>query len=168
MSSAPDTGEARGADPEGALRRSLLALLAFGMVGTATELLLLGHTEKRMQLVPLVVLGVGLLATALVTIRTRSWSVQALACVMAIFVLTGLLGMYNHYRGNVEFELELYPSIAGWELFSKAVTGATPALAPGTMVVLGLLGLAYCHWHPTLQTASIDATTSERSEGASR
>jgi hypothetical protein len=45
----------------------------------------------------------------------------------------------------VEFELEMYPGLSGLELFREAMKGATPALAPGTMTILGLLGLAYTY-----------------------
>jgi hypothetical protein len=40
--------------------------------------------------------------------------------------------------------------LAGWELFKEAMTGATPALAPGAMVQLGLIGLAWSYRHPAL------------------
>jgi hypothetical protein len=146
------------------LRRLLLATLTFGIVGVSVELLLIGHTEKRMQLVPLAALGLGFLAIVAWVLVGRRWGVHSLRVTMALFVVTGVLGLYNHYRGNVEFELELYPTIGGWELFYKAITGATPALAPGTMVLLGLVGLAYCYRHPMLQSASPDAPTSEGME----
>jgi hypothetical protein len=47
-----------------------------------------------------------------------------------------------HFRGNAEFELEMYLSMAGTELIGKTLTGATPVFAPGTMALLGGLGLA--------------------------
>jgi hypothetical protein len=58
--------------------------------------------------------------------------------------------MVWHYQGNMEFELETYPSISGLALFKEAMMGATPALAPGTMIELGLIGLAYTYRHPLL------------------
>ena len=65
-----------------------------------------------------------------------------------LFVLSGVVGLWLHYHGNVEFELEMYPGLAGFELFRESVTGATPTLAPGTMLELGLLGLLYTYRHP--------------------
>jgi hypothetical protein len=38
----------------------------------------------------------------------------------------------------------------GMDLLSKAMTGAAPALAPGAMIQLGLLGLVYTFRHPAL------------------
>ena len=133
-----------------ALRRMLLAILVFGIVGITVELLLLGHSEERMQLVPLVMLALALLTVAAWVLGGRRWGVQAVRAVMALFVPTGLLGLYNHYHGNVEFELEMYPSMRGSELISKTMTGATPVLAPGTMAMLGLVGLALVYRHPAI------------------
>ncbi len=42
------------------LRKILLGILAFGMIGTVTELILLKHSEDIYQWIPLVLLGVGL------------------------------------------------------------------------------------------------------------
>jgi hypothetical protein len=69
---------------------------------------------------------------------------------MLVFVLAGMLGVYLHYSGNREFELEMYPTMSGMELFRKTMTGATPALAPGTMIQLAFVGLAYTFRHPRL------------------
>jgi hypothetical protein len=66
---------------------------------------------------------------------------------MLFAVVSGLAGHWLHYRGNVEFEREMYPDRAGVELFTESMTGATPVLAPGTMTVIGLLGLVAV-WRP--------------------
>jgi hypothetical protein len=70
---------------------------------------------------------------------------------MWLFVVSGLVGLWLHYKGNVEFEREMYPALAGLQLFKQAMTGATPSLAPGTMVQFGMLGLLYAFRHPALQ-----------------
>ena len=68
--------------------------------------------------------------------------------VMAAFVVLGVVGVGLHYNGNVEFERELHPDEHGWEFIRKTVAGATPVLAPGSMVLLGLIGLAHAYHHP--------------------
>jgi len=68
---------------------------------------------------------------------------------MVLFIIAGMLGIYLHYRANVEFQREVDPSIAGRELLVKAMTAKTPpALAPGSMSQLGLIGLAYAYRYP--------------------
>ena len=60
---------------------------------------------------------------------------------------------------GVEFELEMYPDLAGWKLFKDSMMGATPALAPGAMVQIGLIGLAWTLRHPAFKPK--DAQTLE-------
>ncbi len=134
-----------------AIRVSLLALFAFGVVGSSVELLLLEHTEDAWQLSPLILMGLSLVAMVWLAIDERPVSVRVFQIMMLLYIVSGLIGLYLHYRGNVEFELEMYPGLSGVELFWEALKGATPSLAPGTMLVLGLLGLLYTFRHPTLR-----------------
>jgi hypothetical protein len=68
----------------------------------------------------------------------------------ALAVAAGLVGLSLHYRGNAEFELESDATVKGVALVWAALRGATPALAPGAKVQLGLLGLILAHRHPEL------------------
>ncbi len=130
------------------IRHLLLATLALGMTGMLAELLLLGHTEGFWQLVPVVLLGIGLLTILGRWFRPGRNSFRMLQGVMVLLLVSGLVGVIQHYRGNAEFELEMTPSVGGFELFWESVTGATPALAPGAMAGIGLIGIAYAYRHP--------------------
>src|SRR5262245_60988782 len=124
------------------MRNGLLTLLVLGLLGTATELLLLGHYETFTQILPLVLIGVGVLVTALQVVAGSGWSVWLMRGTMLALVAAGLMGIILHYQGNVEFQKEVDPSIQGFSLFMKAVRSKTPpALAPAIMSQLGLLGL---------------------------
>lgn len=138
------------------LRGMLLALVVLGLLATGAELLLLEHTETVWQLLPLVVIGVALVVSAPVAFRATRGTLRVFQAIMGAMVVTGALGLIQHYRGNVEFELEMRPALEGWELFKRAMTGATPALAPGLMAHLGLLGLAYTWRHPLLRRRAAD------------
>jgi len=127
------------------LRRIVLWILLFGAVGTGFELLLLEHTEGLWQLVPLILIAISFLTVAWHGMSRGTASMLALRATMALVGISGFIGIWLHYRGNVEFELEMYPGLSGFELFWEAMKGATPALAPGTMTLLGLLGLAYTY-----------------------
>jgi hypothetical protein len=71
-------------------------------------------------------------------------SLRALQIVMALFVLAGFIGVGAHFQGSAEFQLELDPSIGTWDLVQKILHAqAPPLLAPGMMLQLGLIGLAY-------------------------
>jgi hypothetical protein len=128
-----------------ALRRFLTLTLIVGIAGTVLELLFIGHLEDRLQLVPIVLLPAGLMALVWHLLRPSRASTRGVRLLMALFVASGLLGVGLHYRGNREFELEMYPAMAGVELVRETLTGATPVLAPGSMVLLGLIGLAAVH-----------------------
>ena len=130
------------------IRGFLLATLAVGMVGTGTELLLLGHFDSMLQMIPLVLLALGMAATAWHAMAPGPATVRALRSAMGLFIVAGIVGVGLHFRGNVEFELELSPTMGGLELLRKTITGATPVLAPGSMVLLGLIGLAHAYRHP--------------------
>jgi hypothetical protein len=138
------------------VRRILLAGLWLGITGTAVELLLLEHYEEWRQMIPLGLLAAGLLALVWHTVHRSAAPLRALQVLMLMFVIAGATGLVLHYRGNAEFELEMYPSKAGWELFRESMMGATPALAPGTMIQLALIGLAYSYRHPLLRRDAED------------
>ncbi len=133
-----------------AVRKILILALAVGILGTGTELLLLGHTEDTWQLVPLILFGGGIIVLMWHAFAAGKGTVRALQATMVLFVVSGAVGTWLHYSGNMEFELEMYPTLEGTKLFAEAMTGATPALAPGTMIGLGLVGLAYAFRHPRL------------------
>jgi hypothetical protein len=124
-----------------AIRRTLLMLFAVAALGTGVELVLLGHTEQRWQWVPVVLTFSGSLAAAAYGMTRRAIGRRAFQATMILFVVSGAVGLALHYRGNVEFALEMEPSARGWALMKEALTGATPALAPGTMMLLGAIGL---------------------------
>jgi hypothetical protein len=151
----------RSEDPYGRLRQLLLLILAVATAGTGVELGLLGHYETVWQWTPIAVFAMGLAATAVVLVRPRRGGIRLFQAVMGLFIAAGALGLYLHYRGNAEFELEMVPSLHGFELFWEAIRGATPALAPGTMVQLGLLGLATTYRHPLLRRSTELADSTE-------
>ena len=123
-----------------AVQRMLLAILALGLAGTGAELLLLEHTEGFWQKVPLVLIAAGLAAIAgqatVPRIARRPFQLM-----MFLLIAGGIAGFVLHFNGNREFELELHPAQAGADLFWETLKGATPALAPGMLILLGWLGL---------------------------
>jgi hypothetical protein len=133
----------------GAIRRILLGILVLGVIGTAVELLLLSHDEGALQLVPLAAMAAGLMVIFWHVSSGTGRSLRALRVTMLAFIAVGGIGIGLHYRGSAEFQTEVDPSIAGFALFKKVMTSkAPPALAPGVMAQLGLLGLAYTFRHP--------------------
>jgi hypothetical protein len=139
----------------------LLGILLLGMAGTTTELLLLQHDEDAQQLIPLLLLGAGYLVVAWNALRRTRLSITVLQIVMVLFVASGIIGMVLHYQANMEFQLEIAPELAGRALLWQVLQAKTPpALAPGVMAQLGLIGLAYAYRHPAVarRSAAIEET----------
>jgi hypothetical protein len=135
----------------GRFRVALLLVVVIGTLGLIAELLLLEHTEAFNQWLPLAVLGAGLVGSMWVAIRPATGSLRLFQILMLAFVATGCLGVYLHYSSNVEFELEMYPTLKGWPLVWQSLKGAVPALAPGALAQLGLVGLVFTYGHPGLR-----------------
>lgn len=130
------------------VRTLLLGIVAFGIVGTSTELTLLGHFEEAAQGAPLIVLASCLAVTIWQLLAPTPTSVLAMRVVMTILIVTSVVGVGFHFEGNLAFKQELYPELTGLELFMESVTGVTPVFAPGSMLLLGFVGLTSTLRHP--------------------
>ena len=131
------------------IRRLMLASLAGGIVGTAAELILLGHVDSAAQWIPVVALAAAVPLLLWHAARPGPLTVRLLRLLMCAYLVLGIIGVGLHYDGNVEFERELHPKDEGLTFLRHAVAGATPVLAPGSMMLLGLLGIAHAYKHPS-------------------
>lgn len=147
------------------LRRALLVVFVLGAAGTGVELLLLGHTEGPWQWAPIALLAASLVVLGWRVVRRGATGLRLFQATMVMCVLSGGLGLWFHYQGNREFELEMYPSLQGFDLFNESITGATPTLAPGVMLQLGLLGLAYTYRHPHLGPTAVAPSPGDANDG---
>jgi hypothetical protein len=125
------------------IRRLLAAIFVAGALGLCAELLLIGHVEDVWQGIPLAVLGISFVALSWDAVRRDGSSGRMFLGASLLLLACGVAGVALHYQSNTEFELEMYPSLSGWPLMREALTGAIPALAPGALVQLGLIGVAY-------------------------
>lgn len=133
------------------LRPMLLIVFLLGATGAGIELLLLGHTEKLPQLIPLALITTSVtIALAWFITRDRRL-LRIFQLSMLLWLLAGPVGIVLHFRANVRVELELNPEARGMSLIRNAVRGTMPALAPGTMFELGLVGLLYTYGHPVFR-----------------
>lgn len=132
-------------------RKLLLALVLVGTIGLMVELFLLEHTESVWQAIPFAILGGGFVAGVAAWARPSRRTIRLFQLAMALCVVTGGLGLYLHYGGNVAFEQELEPSSGGLLLVWRSLRGATPVLAPAALAQVGLLGLVVSYRHPALE-----------------
>lgn len=137
-----------GADATVAFRQLILALIAVGAAGLLLELVLIEHYDEPWQWAPVVSLGATLIGCAALAWHPGPGTLRAFRAVMVACLVLGAVGVFLHLKGNLEFELEGAPGLRGWPLYREVLKGATPALAPGALAQLGLLGLLYAYRHP--------------------
>src|SRR5258706_10198834 len=140
-------GSSRESETLASIRKLLLGALALGVIGTTGELILLRHIDEPAQWIPLVALSAAVPVLIWHAVSPSAASVRTLQVLMCAFAALGVLGVGLHFDGNVEFERELNPSERGWTFVRKTVAGATPVLARGSLVLLGLVGLAHAYRH---------------------
>jgi len=140
------------------LRQLVLALVLFGIIGLEIELAFLRHADSFAKWLPHICLLLGLVVTLAVYLNSRKTVLRSFQAIMVLYLLIGVLGVYFHLRANVDFAMERDPSLSGLKLLWKALRGATPALAPGALAQLGLLGLLYTYGHPSLAGNTAEPT----------
>ena len=124
------------------IRRVMLGVLALGIAGTTTDLLLLAHYEDAAQLIPLALLIAALPVIAWYLARPGTTSARMLQLAMGSFVIAGIIGVGLHVSGSLEFQREIDPEQSWTQLVPKVVRAkAPPMLAPGVMILMGLMGL---------------------------
>lgn len=131
------------------MRRLLRVVLFLGLILVGAELLLVGHYEDARQRIPLALMLLGMASLVWQTSTGSQASLRCFQATMVLFLLAAPVGMALHYRGNLEFQLEIDASQSRWELFKKVVRAkAPPPLAPGAMAQIGLIGLIYAYRYP--------------------
>lgn len=138
------------------VRGALMAIFLLAALGTAAELLLIGHTEGPWQLAPLILILMSLIAVVCHAAARRAATVRVFQATMVLFIASGAAGMVLHYQGKAAFKREINPDLAGMELFWEAISGSAvpPVLAPAMMTLLGLLGLLWTYRHPATRSVA--------------
>ncbi len=152
--------DARGGDAGGApgisadsvtlrrLRGFLGVLAAALFVGTAGELLLVGHTEDLLQLIPFALCALGVLALAAAWRSPGRASTITLRAVMALTVAGCVVGVAQHANGNLEIVRETRPNATTGQVLSATLGGGNPLFAPGILAVAAALSVAATYSAP--------------------
>lgn len=142
------------------LRTVLLVLVGVGALGLLLELVLLEHWAAAPQFVPLAMLALVLVATVSALVRPDRTTLRLFGAVMILAVVAGLAGIGFHFFDNWAFEREVAPDTSAVAILGPVLTGATPLLAPGSLVQLGLTGLVAIYRHPALSWPSSPSPSS--------
>ena len=125
------------------ITRLILIAIVFMSVGLSIELYLLEHYEGILQFIPIICVSLGLILS-LILFKFHNTTIQILFHIsLILMVASGLAGIFLHLKANYEFEKEIRPSINGIDLFMESLSGALPSLAPGSLILLALIGYSY-------------------------
>jgi hypothetical protein len=128
----------------------MLTVLILGMGGLLAELSLIAHYEDLTQSIPIALLAAGLVVVLMDLGARRQWTRLLIQIVMVSIVAAGALGIYFHFHGSREFQIEMDPQMRGTRLVWHVLRAKSPpTLAPGSMVQLGILGLGYAYLRRT-------------------
>lgn len=125
------------------VKRILLLAFAFMAIGTLFELYLLEHFEDTLQLIPILCIGTSILIMLILFLKRTTIVKNLFKITLVLTALSGFVGVYLHLNANYEFELEMQPTAHHWDLFVESLSGAFPALAPLSMIILALIGYSY-------------------------
>lgn len=124
-------------------KHTIFLTLLLVVFGTTLELYLISHYEDWLQQIPIICMAVTLISVLLIYFKPSAVMYKFYKIVLMLTALSGCFGVYLHLKANYEFELEMAPSLNGWVLFVESLSGALPALAPFSMIVLALIGYSY-------------------------
>lgn len=123
--------------------RLLFVGISFLLIGTWLELYLLHHFEDFFQLIPLICIASSLIVLGVMQVRVSRFIQQLFSVLMLMTALAGIFGIVLHIQTNFQFEQEMTPTHSNWDLFVESLTGAIPALAPGSLIAFSILGYSY-------------------------
>lgn len=123
--------------------RLLFVGISFLLIGTGLELYLLQHFEGFFQLIPLICIASSLIVLGVMQVRVSRFIQQLFSVLMLMTALAGIFGIVLHIQTNFQFEQEMTPTHSNWDLFVESLTGAIPALAPGSLIAFSILGYSY-------------------------
>lgn len=125
------------------VKKLIIVAILFMAIGTGLELYLLDHYEDTLQLIPMVCILLALITFSLLIWRNSNKAETAFKVAFAVNALSGLAGTFLHLKANYEFESEMKPTADSWVVFVESLSGALPALAPGSMILFALIGYIY-------------------------
>jgi hypothetical protein len=129
-------------------RQWLLLLSTMATLMVPIELLFVEHYEEWKMYIPFVLSGLTLIGIFLVAFWPNKKTLLLFRIVMAFLLVGSLLGVYFHLSGNLELTEEINPELVGFSRIWDILSGAAPALAPGLLAQVALMGFLFTYKHP--------------------
>lgn len=114
----------------------------FIFIGTIVELSQLNHLGEELQILPFILLPLGILLGVLL-LATKNPTIHKIAILgMWVIAVGGVIGMIVHVSGNLENVFEGGQKLAFAQMIKQAIGGRFPLLAPGTLTIGAAMILA--------------------------
>ena len=120
--------------------RLTFLFVAFGLL---LDLYLIQHYEDFLQLLPIAGIWSLLIIFAIGKSSYNDFISILMFCSIIVVAIIGLLGVFFHLKANFEFEKEIYANETTINLLINSLSGALPVFAPGSLLILSLLGILY-------------------------
>jgi hypothetical protein len=135
-------------DAKKVLDRLYTFFVVFGIfifVGTIVELSQLNHLGEELQIIPFILLPLGIVLGILMLV-TKNPTVQKIAIVgIWVVAVGGVIGMIVHVSGNLENVFEGGQKMVFSQMIKQAIGGRNPLLAPGTLTIGAAMILAVAY-----------------------
>ena len=107
--------------------RKFLLIVSFGtFCFIPIELALSGHTDSPVQWVPFAVAGFALGSLILWHLKPSKWALITVRAVMLASCAACIWGSIEHFKHNLEFELEIRPNAVWTDVFVETISGSQP------------------------------------------
>lgn len=125
----------------------------FIFIGTMVELLALRHYREELQIVPIILVPLGILLAVLFLVKTTPFVQKASLIGMWIVAAGGAMGMIVHVVSNLESVFEGGLTLSFGQILQQAIGGRNPLLAPGTLTIGAAMILAVYYAKKALKDA---------------
>ncbi len=144
------------------LRHVALALALLAALLTPVELVFAKHYAQPTMLIPFALVLLSVVGILGVLLNPSRQTLRLFRWVMGLLFIGSAIGVFFHLRGNLAVARDIDPTLSGLKLLWEVLTGAAPALAPGLLAQVGLLGLAYTYQHPGLDQRKTRPVTNSK------
>jgi len=133
------------------VRRFLFVITAGVFIMTLLELVFLEHWNLEIQILPFILIVLGVTASVLAYFKPTSGIIKFTRWSMIVIAFCSLIGFYEHMINNYTFWLEIQPDASTKDLILATFQGGIPVLAPGILTLGGAIG-----WTATYKYSSTE------------
>jgi hypothetical protein len=132
------------------LRPLILVIMGIGTLGILGELLLLEHYKFDSQWIAVMLTLLTGVCTVILGFNPNARVMRVVQLALLLVVLGSAFGVLEHVKTNYD-RMENGSNVSSLSPIWQALKGRAPALAPGALAQLGLLGLLFMYKHPNLE-----------------